>query len=164
MDDLPIGPMLAVMALLILWSGLFTAIEAAQQHLLAQRTASRSSDKPVAKLSFSLNSLILCNTLCRALVVVISTLLAIFTWAENGPWVACLGAGTVLLVFADYLPRTLAARYPDAVLALGNTLLGAPLKIIYPAALAAQWHQPAADATVRPQSQSGAAERRRDPE
>jgi Mg2+/Co2+ transporter CorB len=134
MDDLPIGPMLAVVALLILWSGLFTAIEAAQQHLLAQRTASRSSDKPVAKLSFPLSSLIFCNTLCRALVVVISTLLAIFTWAENGPWAACLGAGAILLVFADYLPRTLAARYPDAILALGNTLLGVPLKIIYPAA------------------------------
>ena len=134
MDELPIGPMLAVMALLILWSGLFTAIEAAQQHLLAQRTASRSSDKPVAKLSFPLNSLILCNTLCRALVVVISTLLAIFTWAENGPWAACVGAGAVLLVFADYLPRSLAVRYPDAILALGNTLLRAPLKIIYPAA------------------------------
>ncbi|UVM37801.1 CNNM domain-containing protein [Pseudomonas sp. B21-017] len=134
MDDLPIGPMLAVLALLILWSGLFTAIEVAQQQLLAQRTASRSSDKPVAKLSFPLNSLILCNTLCRALVVVISTLLAIFTWAQNAPWIACLGAGAVLLVFADYLPRALAARYPDAVLALGNTLLGIPLKIVYPAA------------------------------
>ncbi|AWM90470.1 transporter [Pseudomonas sp. 31-12] len=134
MDDLPIGPMLAVVALLILWSGLFTAIETAQQHLLAQRTASRSGDKPVAKLSFPINSLIFCNTLCRALAVVISTLLAIFIWAENGPWVACLGAGVALLVFADYLPRTLAVRYPDAVLALGNTLLGAPLKIIYPAA------------------------------
>ncbi|MHC8357645.1 transporter associated domain-containing protein [Pseudomonas sp. LB3P81] len=134
MDDLPIGPMLAVVALLILWSGLFTAIEVAQQHLLAQRTASRASDKPVAKLSFPLNSLIFCNTLCRVLVVVISTLLAIFTWAENGPWAAFLGAGVILLVFADYLPRTLAARYPDAILALGNTLLGVPLKIIYPAA------------------------------
>lgn len=134
MDDLPIGPMLAVLALLILWSGLFTAIEIAQQHLLAQRTASRSSDKPVAKLSFPLNSLILCNTLCRALVVVISTLLAIFIWAQNGPWIACLGASAVLLVFADYLPRILAMRYPDAVLSLGNTLLGIPLKIVYPAA------------------------------
>ncbi|MBV4462227.1 DUF21 domain-containing protein [Pseudomonas sp. SWRI79] len=134
MDDLPIGPMLAVLALLVLWSGLFTAIEIAQQHLLAQRTASRSSDKPVAKLSFPLNSLILCNTLCRALVVVISTLLAIFIWVQNGPWIACLGASAVLLVFADYLPRTLAMRYPDAVLSLGNTLLGIPLKIVYPAA------------------------------
>jgi Mg2+/Co2+ transporter CorB len=134
MDDLPIGPMLAVVTLLVLWSGLFTAIEAAHQHLLAQRTATRSSDKPVAKLSFPLASLIFCNTLCRALVMVISTLLAIFTWAENGPWVACLGAGAILLVFSDYLPRTLAARYPDAILAQGNNLLRLPLKIIYPAA------------------------------
>ncbi len=134
MDDLPIGPMLAVMALLILWSGLFTAIEVAHQHLLAQRTATRASDKPVAKLSFALNSLIFCNTLCRALVMVIGTLLAMFTWAQNGPWAACIGAGVMLLVFADYLPRTLAVRYPDAILNLGNTLLGAPLKIIYPAA------------------------------
>ncbi|MBU6961177.1 DUF21 domain-containing protein [Pseudomonas sp. CVAP len=134
MDNLPIGPLLAVLALLILWSGLFTAIEAAQQHLLTQRTASRSGDKPVAKLNFPLNSLIFCNTLCRALVVVISTLLAIFGWAEKGPWLACLSATAALLVFADYLPRTLASRYPDTILALGNTLLGVPLKIIYPAA------------------------------
>jgi Mg2+/Co2+ transporter CorB len=126
--------MLAVVTLLVLWSGLFTAIEAAHQHLLAQRTATRSSDKPVAKLSFPLASLIFCNTLCRALVVVISTLLALFTWAENGPWVACLGAGAMLLVFSDYLPRALATRYPDAILAQGNNLLRLPLKIIYPAA------------------------------
>jgi len=134
MDDLPIGPMLAVVALLILWSGLFTAIETAHQHLLAQRTATRSSDKPLAKLSFPLDSLIFCNTLCRALVAVISTLLAIFTWAENGPWIACLGAGAVVLMFADYLPRALATRYPEAILAQGNNLLRVPLKIVYPAA------------------------------
>jgi Mg2+/Co2+ transporter CorB len=121
MDDLPIGPMLAVVALLILWSGLFTAIEAAHQHVLAKRVASRSSDKPLTRLSFPLNSLILCNTLCRTLVVVICTLLALFTWAEKGPWVACLGASAILLVFADYLPRALAARHPDAILAWATT-------------------------------------------
>ncbi len=132
MDGLPLGPMLAVFVLLILWSGLFTAVEIAQQHLLAQRTASRASDKPLAKLSFPLDSLILCNTLCRALAVVIATLLAIFLCEENGPWAACLGAGAILLVFADYFPRTVAQRYPDAVLAFGNTLLAVPLKIVYP--------------------------------
>ncbi|WP_137803852.1 HlyC/CorC family transporter [Pseudomonas sp. G(2018)] len=134
MDDLPLGPMLAVVVLLILWSGLFSAIESAHLHLLAKRTASRSSDKPLARLNFPLDSLIFCNTLCRTLVVVLCTLLAIFTWAENGPWVACLGAGAIVLVFADYLPRALAVRHPDAILALGNTLLPVPLKIIYPAA------------------------------
>ncbi|UST96447.1 CNNM domain-containing protein [Pseudomonas siliginis] len=132
MDGLPIGPMLAVFVLLILWSGLFTAVEIAQQHLLAQRIASRASDKPLAKLSFPLDSLILCNTLCRALAVILATLLAIFLCEENGPWAACLGAGAILLVFADYFPRTLARRYPDAVLAFGNALLAVPMKIVYP--------------------------------
>ncbi len=132
MDGLPIGPMLAVFVLLILWSGLFTAVEIAQQHLLAQRIASRASDKPLAKLNFPLDSLILCNTLCRALAVILATLLAIFLCEENGPWVACLGAGGILLVFADYFPRTVARRYPDAVLAFGNALLAVPMKIVYP--------------------------------
>ncbi|WP_130930507.1 transporter associated domain-containing protein [Pseudomonas sp. Sample_24] len=134
MDDLPLGPMLAVVALLVLWSGLFSAIEAAHQYLLAKRIASRSSDKPPARLSFPLVSLIFCNTLCRALVVVICTLLAIFTWAQNGPWIACLGAGAILLVLADYLPRAVAARHPDAILAFGNSLLRVPLRMVYPAA------------------------------
>lgn len=132
MDGLPIGPMLAVFVLLILWSGLFTAVEIAQQHLLAQRIASRASDKPLAKLSFPLDSLILCNTLCRALAVILATLLAIFLCEENGPWAACLGAGAILLVFADYFPRTVARRYPDAVLGFGNALLTVPMKIVYP--------------------------------
>ncbi|WLG69184.1 HlyC/CorC family transporter [Pseudomonas brassicacearum] len=132
MDTLPVAPLFAVLVVLILWSALFTAIEAAQQHLLAQRTASRASDKPLATLTFPLASLILCNTLCRTLAVVIGTLLAIFTWLENGPWVAWLGTSAALLVFADYLPRTLATRQPEAVLALGNALLGIPLKILYP--------------------------------
>ncbi|MCF4993992.1 DUF21 domain-containing protein [Pseudomonas syringae] len=134
MDGLPIGPMLAVFALLILWSGLFTAVESAQQYLLAQRTATRASDKPLAQLSFPLDSLILCNTLCRALAMVVATLLAFFLCEENGPWLGCLGAGALLLIFADYAPRTLAQRYPDAVLSFGNTLLAVPLKILYPAA------------------------------
>ena len=134
MDRLPAGPLLAVLVVLILWSALFTAIEAARQHLLAKRRASRAGDKPSARLSFPLTSLILCNTLCRTLAVVICTLLGIFTWLENGPWVAWLASGAVLLVFADYLPRILATRHPDAVLALGNALLGVPLKMVYPLA------------------------------
>ncbi|MFC6339454.1 DUF21 domain-containing protein [Pseudomonas sp. CCM 7891] len=134
MDNLPLGPMLAVVALLILWSGLFTAIEAAQHHLLALRPGTRQGDKAAARLNFPRNSLILCNTLCRAVVVILCTLLAIYAWAENGPWLGWLISCAVLLVLADYLPRILATRHPHAVLGFGNTLLGVPLKILYPLA------------------------------
>jgi Mg2+/Co2+ transporter CorB len=92
---------------------------------------------------------------------VIATLLAIFLCEENGPWAACLGAGAILLVFADYFPRTVAQRYPDAVLAFGNTLLAVPLKIVYPFAWLFSRNQRPADAPVCTQGPSGAAKRRR---
>ncbi|ERO62202.1 hypothetical protein P308_05510 [Pseudomonas piscis] len=106
--------MLAVIALLIVWSGLFTAIDTAQLHLLALRSSSRSGDKAAARLAFPKESLILCNTLCRVLAVIISTVLALFYWAENGPWLACLASTCGLLVLAEYLPRAVAVRYPEA--------------------------------------------------
>ncbi|AZE85665.1 CBS domain containing protein [Pseudomonas orientalis] len=134
MDNLPLGPMLAVIALLILWAALFTAIEAAQQHLLALRPGTRQGDKAAARLSFPRHSLILCNSLCRAAVVILCTLLAIHAWAQNGPWLGWLIACALLLILADYLPRALATRYPHAILGFGNALLGVPLKILYPAA------------------------------
>lgn len=134
MDNLPLGPMLAVVALLILWSALFTAIEAARQHLLALRPGTRQGDKAAARLKFPHDSLILCNTLCRAGVVILCTLLAICAWAQNGPWLGWLIASALLLVLADYLPRALAIRYPQAILGFGNALLGVPLKMLYPLA------------------------------
>ncbi|MGH8357664.1 MAG: CNNM domain-containing protein, partial [Pseudomonas sp.] len=134
MDNLPLGPMLAVVALLVLWSALFTAIEAAQQHLLALRPGTRQGDKAAARLNFPRNSLILCNTLCRAVVVILCTLLAIYAWAQNGPWLGWVISSAVLLVLADYLPRALATRHPQTILGFGNTLLSVPLKILYPLA------------------------------
>ena len=145
--------MLAVIALLILWAALFTAIEAAQQHLQALRPGTRQGDKAAARLSFPRHSLILCNSLRRAAVVILCTLLAIYAWAENGPgWAAdflrrAAGAGRLP-------PRTLATRHPQAVLGFGNTLLGVPLKIPTPG-LAAQWHQPAVIAPVCTQIRRG---------
>ena len=134
MDNLPLEPMLAVIALLVLWAALFTAIEAAQQHLLALRPGTRQGDKAAARLSFPRNSLILCNSLCRAAVVILCTLLAIYAWAQNGPWLGWMISCAILLILADYLPRALAVRHPQAVLGFGNTLLGVPLKILYPLA------------------------------
>lgn len=133
-DSLPTGPMLAVIALLIVWSGLFTAIDAAQLHLLALRSSSRSGDKAAARLAFPKESLILCNTLCRVLAVIISTVLALFYWAENGPWLACLASTCGLLVLAEYLPRAVAVRYPEGTLSFGNGLLAIPMKFVYPLA------------------------------
>ncbi len=132
MDNLPIGPMLGALVLLILWSGLLSAVEAAHHHLKATRRGSRSTDTATIKLAFKLGSLVLCNTLIKVLITVLSMLLALNLWYLNGPVLAWASVSCVLLIFAEFMPRRLAARYPDAILMLGNSVLRLPMKLISP--------------------------------
>ncbi|MDB6143147.1 MAG: CBS:transporter-associated region [Pseudomonas sp.] len=132
MDNLPIGPMLGVLVLLLLWSGLLTAVESAHHHLKATRRGSRATDTATPKLAFKLGSLILSNTLIKVLIAVISTLLALNFWYFNGPTLAWIGVSCALLIFAEFMPRTLAARYPDTILMLGNSILRLPMKLMFP--------------------------------
>jgi len=131
MDNLPIGPMLGVLALLLLWTGLFTAVEAAH-HQLKARSNGRASDSARPELAFDLNSLVLANTLIKVLITIISTLLAVNFWYDNGPTLAWIGVSITLLLFAEFIPRRLASRYPEAILMLGNSLLRLPMLLIWP--------------------------------
>ncbi|RMS75661.1 CNNM domain-containing protein [Pseudomonas savastanoi] len=135
MDNLPLGLLLGVLALLMLWAGLLTSVEAAHHQLKAMRAASRSDKAaPLPELAFNLNSLILGNTLIRVLITVIATLIAANYWFYNGPTVAWLGTVSVMLVFAEYIPRRLANRHPVSTLLLGNGVLRIPMKIVWPLA------------------------------
>ncbi|KPW69147.1 CBS domain protein [Pseudomonas syringae pv. broussonetiae] len=135
MDNLPLGPLLGVLALLMLWAGLLTSVESAHHQLKAMRAASRSDKAaPLPELAFNLNSLILGNTLIRVLITVIATLIAANYWLYNGPTVAWLGTVSVMLVFAEYIPRRLANRHPVSTLLLGNGVLRIPMKIVWPLA------------------------------
>ena len=134
MDNLPIGPMFGVLALLILWSGLLTAVDAAHQYLKAARPNGRATDTATPKLAFELGSLILSNTLIKVLITIISMLLALHFWNNNGPTLAWIGVSSALLIFAEFIPRTLAARYPEAILILGNSLLRLPMTLLFPLA------------------------------
>ena len=58
MDNLPVGTMLTLLALLTLWSGLFSAVEAAHHNLRAMPVNPRSNEPPKPVLAFNLNSLI----------------------------------------------------------------------------------------------------------
>lgn len=126
------GTMLAVLILLTLWSGLLTAVEAAHHQIRAIRVKHRASDPPRPTLAFNLNSLVLANTLIKTLVTVVATLLALATWYSNGPTIAWLVVTSVLLIFAEFIPRKLAARRPEAILLLGNSLLRTPMQLLRP--------------------------------
>jgi len=132
MDNLPTGPLLGVLVLLTLWSGLLTAVESAHLQLRPRRKEGRPTPVAQPELTFELNSLILSNTLIKTLITVIATLLALNYGLRNAATLAWLGTAGLLLVFVELIPRRLAARYPAAIVLLGNGLLHLPLKMLWP--------------------------------
>lgn len=132
MDNLPTGPLLGILALLTLWSGLLTAVECARLQLKPARNHGRPAPVAQPELAFELNSLILSNTLIKTLITVIATLLALNYWLQNAATLAWLGTAGLLLIFAELIPRRLAARYPAAIVQLGNGVLSLPMKLLWP--------------------------------
>ncbi|MBH3429373.1 transporter associated domain-containing protein [Pseudomonas alkylphenolica] len=132
MDALPLGPLLGILALALLWSALFTAVDAAQQQLNHLRRNSVTGEHP--ELAFTPQSLVLCSTLGKLLVMALACLLGQRYNGEQGFWLAGLGAAVLLLVLSEYLPRQLARRNPLTFISLGNSLLKAPLTLLRPLA------------------------------
>ena len=112
-----------------MWSALFTAVDAARLQLNgALRTG--EDGQPV----LPAQALVLCASLGKLLVLGLACLVGQRHSGEHGCWLAGLAATLVLLVFADYLPRRLARRNPQAFVSLGTSLLKVPLALLQPLA------------------------------
>lgn len=119
MDTLPLAPLLGLLALALLWSALFTAVDVSRQQL---RRSSPSD-----------NALVLGCVAGKLLVFALAALAGLHYRGESGFWLGCLAATVLLLVCAEYLPRQLARRNPEAFSGLG-ILLKLPLKLLQPLA------------------------------
>ncbi|MCU1721426.1 MULTISPECIES: transporter associated domain-containing protein [unclassified Pseudomonas] len=131
MDTLPLAPLLGLLALALLWSALFTAVDAARVQLAGNRRngnggARDTSDLPPQALIFG-------ATLGKLLVLALAGLTGLRCQGETGFWLGCLAAAILLLVCAEYLPRQLARRNPEAFIGLG-IVLRLPLRLLQPLA------------------------------
>ncbi|MBH3456983.1 CBS domain-containing protein [Pseudomonas monteilii] len=129
MDTLPYAPLFGTLALALLWSALFTAVDAARLQL---NGSLRSHEDGMHTLPAQ--ALVLCASLGKLLVLGLACLLGQRHSGEHGFWLAGLAATFTLLVFAEYLPRRLARRNPQAFVSLGASLLKAPLALLQPLA------------------------------
>ncbi|MCG8293969.1 transporter associated domain-containing protein [Pseudomonas entomophila] len=121
MDTLQYAPLLGTLALALLWSALFTAVDTARQQLNGQ-----------AEPTLPAQALVLGASLGKLLVLGLACLIGQRHNGEHGFWLAGLGATLMLLVLAEYLPRRLARRNPQAFLSLGASLLKLPLATLQP--------------------------------
>ncbi len=129
MDTLPYAPLFGTLALALLWSALFTAVDAARLQLNGALRAGEDCH-PV----LPAQALVLCASLGKLLVLGLACLLGQRQSGEHGFWLAGLAATLALLVFAEYLPRRLARRNPQAFVSLGASLLKVPLALLQPLA------------------------------
>ena len=130
MDSLPYAPLLGTLALALLWSALFTAVETAR--VLLNGTLRQGDDGHSALPG---QALVLCASLGKLLVLGLACLMGQRYNGEHGFWLAGLAASAALLVFAEFLPRRLARRNPQAFATLGTSLLKLPLTLLQPLAL-----------------------------
>lgn len=129
MDTLPYAPLFGTLALALLWSALFTAVDAARLQLNGSLRTHEDGT-----LALPAQALVLCASLGKLLVLGLACLLGQRHSGEHGFWLAGLAATFTLLVFAEYLPRRLARRNPQAFVSLGASLLKVPLALPQPLA------------------------------
>lgn len=129
MNTLPYAPLFGTLALALLWSALFTAVDAARLQLNGALRAGEDN-QPV----LPAQALVLCASLGKLLVLGLACLVGQRQSGEHGFWLAGLAATLALLVFAEYLPRRLARRNPQAFVSLGASLLKVPLALLQPLA------------------------------
>ena len=127
MDTLPFAPLIGTLILALLWSMLFSAVDAARQQLIASTRHGDAPEPVVAP-----QALVLCASLGKLLVLGLACLIGQRHSGEHGFWLAGLTAGAGLLVLADYLPRRLARRHPQVLVSLGNSVLKPPLVLLQP--------------------------------
>ncbi|WP_194791676.1 transporter associated domain-containing protein [Pseudomonas sp. UFMG81] len=123
MDTLPYTPLLGTLALALLWSALFTAVDCARQQL-------NGHGEP----TLPAQALVLCASLGKLLVLGLACLIGQRVDGEHGFWLAGLAATFAVLVLAEYLPRRLVRRDPQAFISLGASLLRLPLAALQPLA------------------------------
>ena len=129
MDTLPYAPLFGTLALALLWSALFTAVDAARLQLNGSLRNGDDGQPPLPA-----QALVLCASLGKLLVLGLACLIGQRYSGEHGFWLAGLGATLTLLILAEYLPRRLARRNPQAFVSLGVSLLKPPLTLLQPLA------------------------------
>lgn len=141
MDNIDSGTLLIILAVLILLSAFFSATETSMmalnryrlRHLINKnhRGAKRAS-KLLEQPDKLLSILLLGNTLVNILASSLATLLALKLYGDAGVAVATFALVFVVLIFAEVMPKTVAALYPEAIAFPASYILPPLLKIFYP--------------------------------
>lgn len=124
MDSIPINSLFIALAVLILLSAFFSSSETGlmslnryrMRHLAEQgNKGAKLAEKLLAKTDILLSLILICNNLVNIAASAIATMIGMQLSGEAGVAIATGLLTFVMLIFAEILPKTIAAIYPEKV-------------------------------------------------
>lgn len=141
MDELPLGLLLTILAILIILSAFFSSAETGMmslnryrlKHLRKQghkgaRRASRLLKRPDRLISL----ILIGNNLVNFITASLFTVVAIRLWGDTGLILAPIILTIVILIFAEITPKTIAALHPEKIAFPASSILLVLLRLFTP--------------------------------
>jgi Mg2+/Co2+ transporter CorB len=142
MSDVPLSTLFGLLAVLIILSAFFSSSETGlvalnRYRLRHDAQAGHRGAKRAGQLLASpdrmFGLILLGNNLVNIMAASIATLIALRLLGESGVWVSTVVLTAVVLIFAELLPKTLAAMHPQVIAYPASRVLVPLLKVVYPA-------------------------------
>lgn len=148
MDDIPLSVLFGTLFLLIIFSAFFSSSETAMvalnryrlRHLAQEgKRSAIISEQLLARPDRLFGLILLGNNLVNILAASIATVIGIRLLGDLGVAIAPFILVAVFLIFAEVMPKTLAAMKPESIAFPASYLLYPMMKVAYPAVWVINW-------------------------
>jgi Mg2+/Co2+ transporter CorB len=148
LNEAPLGLLFAVLAALILMSGFFSSSETSMmslnryrlKHLGKQRhRGAERASKLLERPDRLIGLILIGNNLVNIAASAIATVIAIRLYGDAGIVIATFLLTLVILIFAEVMPKTIAALYPERVAFPASVILLPLMRLLIPLVVAVNW-------------------------
>ncbi|GJJ80448.1 UPF0053 protein [Pasteurella canis] len=141
MDSIPLSTLFIALIILLIISAYFSGSETGLlsanryrlRHLAEKgHSGAKKAEKLLKKTDVLLSLILICNNLVNITASAITTIIGMRIYGDAGVAIATGALTFVMLIFAEILPKTIAARYPERVAFTSSHLLAIFLRIFTP--------------------------------
>ncbi|MGC7560787.1 HlyC/CorC family transporter [Pasteurella sp. PK-2025] len=141
MDSIPLSTLFITLIILLIISAYFSGSEtgllAANRYRLRHlaekgHKGAKKAEKLLKKTDVLLSLILICNNLVNISASAITTIIGMRLYGDAGVAIATGVLTFIMLIFAEILPKTIAARYPEKVAFTSSHLLSVFLRFFIP--------------------------------
>ncbi|MDO5054935.1 MAG: HlyC/CorC family transporter [Pasteurella oralis] len=141
MDSIPLSTLFIALIILLIISayfsgsetGLLSASRYRLRHLAEKgHSGAKKAERLLKKTDVLLSLILICNNLVNITASAITTIIGMRLYGDAGVAIATGALTFVMLIFAEILPKTIAARYPERVAFTSSHLLAIFLRLFTP--------------------------------